>query len=665
MSTEEEPIKGVVFSDPTAALRLRNAVQRMAAKEIEKAGSNGQVARVMAVDIAKLTASVWFPGDDGPVTVNMFKGAIPLDLGDYRGTTIVETSAIGTGGLVWIENFRGQPYITRIISGGEFTLDQRVAGLTHQSFRATRQGTNSGSPIAGIYERHVTIELSGGSDFTVGKAMLVGPWSGRNDGSSVDGIFEMTLSYWVSGDVKNQVRKYQFSVSDRMIVDLEGDEGNKPFWMRILPVTNLGTTPHAELAVDVALVKTGIRTNLEFWFRLVPLDTWADQSVYFMSVKTYGSAFNVGDPKTGRVVAILDPSADPLQGFLGFHNAGMSWTERDEIGTFPTGSWFQGDEWSSGSWRSGAVRAANDLRWTWHNTSQWSWFSDDEKLFWEGNIIFSGIGPNWNGLHTGSISVPYPNQGIPVFPSNPSDFPTQWRGSGGSGIVLKAGETLYYGLCPGMGTGGQGQWINAQNYFFIVDSKTYNATQYNFSLPEWAIPIATRPHVAYGEQREIHIHNPSINEDIDDRSTYTYSVYSTAHGNIPGLDETELMVSTAFKWRFKTAYEVSFKCGLYATTTASTLINLRIRKGTTDAGTDLGEYFRVPIQNSQGVHQAEGTLIIYNDTNADITSNIVLTGHGETTSPQWGRHASATSPSWLRIRKMGTSGNWAALGRQI
>lgn len=653
MADETEPIKGVSFSDPAAAARARAVIQKAAAREVEKASSNGQVARVMSTDLAKLTASVWYPGDDGPVTVNMFPGQVPLDQGDYRTVSTLETSTVGAGGLVWVENWRGQPYITRIISGGEVSLDQRVAGLTHQSFRATRQGTVSGSPIAGIYERHVNIELNGGADFTVGKCMLVGPWSGKNDGSSVDGIFELVISFWVSGSVKNQVKKYQFSVSDRMIVDLEGDEGNKPFWMRLLPETNLGTSPHAELAIDVALVKTGIRTNLEFWLRLVPLDTLADQSAYFMSVKTFGSAFNVGDPKTGRVVAILQDTVEPVQGWLGFHNAGMGWTERDEVAAFPVGTYYQGDEWSSGSWRSSMVRAARDLQPLWRTTGQWI-YGTDNKLSWEGNIIFTGIGPNWNGLHTGMISVPMPDVSVPVFPANPADFGTQLRPISG-GILFNEGDTLYYGLCPGQGTGGQGAWQPLNRHFFIVDSKTYNATQRNFSLPEWAIPIAGRSYTANGERGEFHVYSHAV--DLDDRNTYADVSYSTAHTGIVGSDETETMELPSFRYKKKTTYKFKVRCGYYSST-VNQAINWRIRKGTTDTSPLVTEFFRSPLGNSTGAFLLNYEGFITNDTNADIVTPLVFTAQSNGSST-WTRHATATDRAYVRIDEHGPSSKYA------
>lgn len=651
---ETAPIKGVSFTDPTAALRLRDAVHKVAAKAVKAAGSNGQVARVMSVDIAKLTATVWYPGDSAPVTVKIMQGNIPLDLGDYRTTTVPETGAVGTGGLVWIEDFRGEPTITRILSGGEFGLDQRVAGLTHQAMRATRRGTVEGSPVAGIYERHVTIELNGGADFTSGKAMLVGPWSGKNDGSSIDGIIELTLSFWVAGSVKNQVRKYQFSVSDRMIVDLEGDEGNKPFWMRLLPETNLGTRPHAELAVDVALVKTNIRTNLEFWFRLVPLDTWADQSAYFMSVKTYGAAFNLGDPNTGRVVAILDAAPEPVQGWLGFHNAGMGWTERDEYASFPVGTYFQGDEWSTGSWRSSMLRAAANLAPLWTTTGQWIWGTDN-KLNWEGNIVFTGIGPNWNGLHTGMISVPFPDTSVPVFPANPADFGTQLRSISG-GILLNEGDTLYYGLCPGQGTGGQGNWQALNRTFFIVDSKTYNATQYNFSLPEWAIPIAHRTYTANSHRREFIVCSPHV--DLDDRTQYTESVYTSQHTGIVGSDETETMDVSSFRFKKKTAYAMKIRCGYYSSTTNFT-INWRIRKGTTDTSPLVSEINRVVLGNSTGGFNFEYETIIVNDTTSDIVTPLVITGQSNSAAAAtWTRYASSVDPAVVRVDQLGPASKY-------
>ena len=660
------------FSDPRIAQRTRDAIRQIAGSVVDLKGSNPNIGRVMSVDIARLTASVWFPGDDAPVQVGLFPGSIPLDLGDFRATNTFNSSTVGTGGLVYVENFRGSPYITRILSGGEYQLNANVAGVTHRMFNANPQNTIQGPPVVSdIYQREINVRVETGSDFTVGKALLVGPWSGRNDGSSVDGIVELVLSFYVEGDVKNQVRKYQFSISDRMVVDLEGDEGNKAFWMRVLPETNLGTVPHAELAVDVALVKTGIRTALEFWIRLVPLDSLADQSVYFMSVKTYGSAFNVGDPRTGRLVTIMQSVAEPVQGWIGFNNAGHAWTERDEYPAFPIGSYYQGDEWSSGSWRSSALRAANDMRPLWRATGQWTW-TTTSRLRWEGNIVFTGLGPNYNILHSGQVSVPYPDvSNVPVFPSDTANFPTQFRTTS-NGIELRAGETLYWGMMPGLGAGGQSSWINPKDLFFIVDSKTYNASQKPYALPEWAIPIASRAWTVNGERRDIIICNPQVQEDLDDRTAYQISTYPTSHSGILQGDDTETMEVLGFRYQAKTAYRISFRTGVGATVPGGAQVTIwRATSAGASTGVPYGEMFRYPmvLTGTGFPHFAQGSIIVVNDTTADIVQHITLsikytptgTGTGATLT-RWG---TAVTPAYLMVERIGNAGKYFAIGEQV
>lgn len=665
-SSSQRPRK--TFSDPDVAARLRDVIKQVAGNTVDAMGTNPNVARVMSVDLARLTASVWFPTDDFPVQVNMFPDVIPLDMGDFRNSGMSDTSTVGTGGLVYVEQFRGKPYITRVLSGGSYQLNANFLGYTQRMFNATLQGTLSGPPVTGdVYERHVNVIVNNGSSFVVGNALLVGPWSGKNDGSSIDGIIELTMNYWVTGAGLNQARKYTFSISDRMIVDLPSG-ANKPFWMRLIPEKTLGTSPHAELAVDVGLVKTGIRTTLEFWFRLVPLDVWADQSVYFMSVKTFGSSFNVGDPNTGRILMIPQTVADPLQGWVGFNNAGMGWTEKDEMGTFVKGTWFQGEEWSNGSWRSGPLRAANDLARTWHATGQWTWYSADSSLFWEGNIVFSGIGPNYNALHNGNLSVPMPSGvSIPVFPATPgSGTGNQLRAFTGSGsIPLNPGDTLYYALQPGSGTGGQSaSMYPAANTFFIVDNKNFNATNYNFSLPEWAIPIATRPLTANGETREIYIHNPALQDDINDQTQYTSVGYSSAHTGIIGGDNTETMFLPSFRFRAKTAYRVSLHCGLQSTVVCA--INMRLYKGATTAGTDYGEFFRYPISVANTVHNCYGEMYVMNDTNTDVVTATVVAGQSTgANTTTWNRYGNAVSTAFVLIERVGFSSKYFNIARQV
>lgn len=643
--------QGLSFADVETAYRARNVIKRAAAEQIQNLGTNPQVGRVMSVDIARLTASVWFPGDDAPVQVGLFPGNIPLDLGDFRGTSTYETSAVGTGGLVQVEQFRGKPFITRILSGGEYTLNQRVAGLTHQTFNANRLGTISGPPVSDIYERHINLKVDG-TDVTTGQCLLVGPWAGNNDGTQIDGIIELVISFLVTGSAKNCVRKYTFSVSDRQVVDLEGDEGNKAFWMRLVPHTTLQTEPHAELAVDVALVKTGIRAPIEFWFRLVPLDGWADQSFYYMSVKTYGSAFNVGDPRTGRMVTIKQDTVEPVQGYLGFHNSGMGFVERDEWPTYNQGISWWGDEWSTGPFRAAPLRAANDLRPLWRLVGGNFKYTGGHFFSWTGNIVFTGLGPNNNILGTGQIAVPFPDHAIPIFPT--AGIGTYRSTAGGIGMFQ--GETLYYGLCPSIDQAAN--WPNLSNHFFIVDSKTFDSTEKSFALPEWAIPIAARAYTFRDGAKELIICSPHGEQMIDNEWEYAQNWYTSTHGPFIATDHTETMEIPSFTYRKGQAYKLSFKCGVISSSsTVDGFMGLRWFKGTTTAGQSLGEHFRYWMPRSgYGVGFAQGELYIVNNTGADITTQITLAG--QTGTQAGSRYANSTSVSWVRAQWVGPASKY-------
>jgi hypothetical protein len=602
----------------------------------------------MNVDIARLRASVWFTGDDGPIEVGIFPGSIPKDLGDYRTVTLVETSTIGPGGLVYVENFRGQPYITRILSGGEYTLNQQVAGLSNLAFNATAEGPQTGPPVSDIYERRINVKLAAPS-LPVGSGMLVGPWAGASGGSQIDGIIDLVVTW------NKNCRKYSFSISDAMVVDLEGDEGNKAFWMRLLPQTNLSRNPDAELAIDVALVKTGIRAPIEFWFRIVPIQSTAASTTYLMSVTTYGSAFNVGDPSTGRMVAIKQDTIEPMQGWVGFNNAGLGWTERDEYSAFPWGTYYQNGEWSSGSWRSSPLRAANDISWTWRTSGQLAW--DGTNFSWEGNLVFTGIGAHYNALPAGTLNVPMPSN-VAVFPANTADFSTQIRGTSG-GIPLKPGETLYYGLVPGIGTGGATTWMSANTQFFIVDSKTYPASTHAFGLPEWAVPIAARTFTAQGERSDIFICSPEAARWLDDKTTYTAVAYTSPHNGLVGGDETETMYFDSFRFKKKTAYRFEIKGGISSSTTQAVL--WRLRKGTTAAGALIFTAQRTPIIGGASVNLLNFYTYIVNDTTADIVTTSVLcglaTGANTTT---WNRYAgTGNDATTMTITEVGPSSKYA------
>ena len=64
-----------------------------------------QKGRVVDVDFVNFTAMVWFPGDETPTKVNLFTSTLPGQWGTKYGTVSNETSYVGRGSQVIVENF--------------------------------------------------------------------------------------------------------------------------------------------------------------------------------------------------------------------------------------------------------------------------------------------------------------------------------------------------------------------------------------------------------------------------------------------------------------------------------------------------------------------------------------------------------------------------------
>jgi len=159
-------------------------------------------------------------------------------------------------------------------------------------------------------------------------------------------------------------------------------------------------------------------------------------------------------------------------------------TSFSEIENNITGqSRFSAGGWSTGPYRSTALRQANEFQKTWTCTSGFTWDNTNNALGWTGEILMSGIGRHRDGLSQGSIYITCPKNVteyvIPVFGNaTPTTIAVH-----ANGVVLAAGRSLYVSVPPGERN------VDLIENLFLVDSSTDGV---EFQLPEWAVLIAHR-----------------------------------------------------------------------------------------------------------------------------------------------------------------------------
>jgi hypothetical protein len=98
MSSESVP----GFDHVSVAAQMREIIESQAKKVVLSQAPKPNYARVISINFAALTASVWFPGDDQPVSVNIFTDRLPASWQEQINPSSggVNTSYAGYGSLV-------------------------------------------------------------------------------------------------------------------------------------------------------------------------------------------------------------------------------------------------------------------------------------------------------------------------------------------------------------------------------------------------------------------------------------------------------------------------------------------------------------------------------------------------------------------------------------
>lgn len=104
------------WSDPATAARMRDLLGKGATKTSNDVNPREKKARVVNVDVDSMTAQVWLPTDQSPITVKMLTGLIPPRW-DMQ-SSIASSAAVGFGSTVMLKRYANKLYIAAILGDG-------------------------------------------------------------------------------------------------------------------------------------------------------------------------------------------------------------------------------------------------------------------------------------------------------------------------------------------------------------------------------------------------------------------------------------------------------------------------------------------------------------------------------------------------------------------
>jgi hypothetical protein len=333
------------FEHVDTAAAIRDIIKTAAEKVVANQSPGPNYGRVISVNLASLTATVWFPGDDSPITVNMFANNLPQQWHDQfdDGTgTVINTSTTGYGSIVAVETLNGKQYITEVLSGSQFAFDQRALDLSLVTQEATDIMLSTPKDLVGTpSETFISCHLTS-STLVDGQAINFGPFL-KYDGTQPGvGSFDITVT-WGSG-----CKSYNLVTSPLEDFDHPGNVYVLDQWMRILPsqTANSANTVAYDFDIDVCVKKTlygnidDFTSNYEMWFRFIRRDARIDPNFSFISNPSAGSdvffsmrstSIQRGRAVTGRQLFMqyVDISPPSHHGYLGFHDARHKWHDTD------------------------------------------------------------------------------------------------------------------------------------------------------------------------------------------------------------------------------------------------------------------------------------------------------------------------------------------------
>lgn len=400
------------FAKVETAARVRDIIKRGAAQVVSSSVPGEMVGRVVSVDLPRRTARVWFTGDEQPMSVKLFTSTIP---GQWQGQLLpgmtASTNLVGYGSMVVCQRFRGELYITDVLTGGQFSYD---LATMNQKFVSTYPYAYSPNSVFGqvvAAKMHVTIV----QELNLSEALEFGPFIKVNDQAS---------SNWVkiSINTSSGTSEYQFNMSD---TQLNSSSGTFNRWFRIMPFSETTTDRFDQRDYfDLDIVNkstsygtdadTGLASNNEYWFRMVKRSD--DFLILSADVSIETSMFDKPRSVDGNERLIMQVVTNPefIRGYVGFHNSQMN--IRDLLDTKIR------DDFNNRTSTSGPGTSEDGTVWTTFNGAGTNYTVSGGKI----QIIPTSAGTTYN-IHTAASRMEYDHDVIiKISPSHVATGGSYW-----------------------------------------------------------------------------------------------------------------------------------------------------------------------------------------------------------------------------------------------
>jgi hypothetical protein len=219
------------------AQRVRDVVRRISGQETETLSPRPTFGRVVSIDFVGRTATVWFPGDDAPVTVKMFSSTLPGQwqerFGVGSGLGVVSSSLQGYGSIVAVEKFQDSLYIVGVLNGGQFSMDWENAGNIDIAYGPAGIPDD---PAAGVYTYILSWDTIGdgvstglpnnGGPF----ALNIGPFLNNRIGLPPNSNHEIEIV-----SLTGLSQRYHFSFNPYQQMSKNNGGSIYDRWFRVLP----------------------------------------------------------------------------------------------------------------------------------------------------------------------------------------------------------------------------------------------------------------------------------------------------------------------------------------------------------------------------------------------------------------------------------------------
>lgn len=331
------------FEHVETAAAIREIMGALTEKKIQEIIPSSNYGRVISVNTTSLSATVWFPGDESPVSVNMFPNLVPAAwhelLGPVSGAGVTNTSYYGYGSQVEVRDFNGKKYITQVLTDAVLWPEARLMSPTLVAQVATEVAADqAGMPqqlVGEQYETFINCSISNAS-LSDGGSISFGPFTTKNDALPGIGWIEMTVT-----ELNGSTKYFKFPVNPPQDFQHTGGSSFLDDWFRIIPeqqICNPNPSQIVDFDVDVAIKRTvyGLKDEFtpseEVWFRVVKRGNgWTG---FYGQVTIRATNIQKGRSLSGRKLFMQETSISPSphKGYLGFHNAQHIYRDIDDYG---------------------------------------------------------------------------------------------------------------------------------------------------------------------------------------------------------------------------------------------------------------------------------------------------------------------------------------------